>query len=71
MLEQDRQNVQQATERKKVGQLLQTNSAAACVSFGKNISAKSVHMAPSKLLDNYFFISIQFSMEMALAKLPT
>jgi len=27
-----------------VGQLSQTNRAAACVSFGKNISAKSVHL---------------------------
>jgi len=27
----------------QVGQLTQTNSAAACVSCGKNISAKSMH----------------------------
>ena len=28
----------------QVGQLSQPNRAAACVSFGKNISAKSVHL---------------------------
>ena len=28
----------------QVGQISQTNRAAACVSFGKNISAKSVHL---------------------------
>jgi len=28
----------------QVGQLSQANRAAACISFGKNISAKSVHL---------------------------
>ena len=29
---------------KQVGQLSQTNHAVACVSFGKNVSAKSMHL---------------------------
>jgi len=31
------------SKNKQVGQLSQANRAAACISFGKNISAKSVH----------------------------
>ena len=29
---------------KQIGQLLQPNRAVACISFGKNISAKSLHL---------------------------
>jgi len=50
-----------ARDDKQVGQLSQPNCAAACVSFGKNVSAKSVHLTllyPTALTSTYDHLTV-------------